>query len=130
MWYIDLGLKELYKVLYIKNLSFSFYSLPKTCLLISERRKGRERERNIDVRERHRMVASSTCPTGDKTHILGMCPNQELNLQPFGLWDNVQPTEPHWPGPHPLFLKRCYVLVLLKKKKPVHIIFSFNIYII
>ena len=36
----------------------------RTCLLISERREGREREgeRNIDVREKYRRVASCTCP--------------------------------------------------------------------
>ena len=28
----------------------------------------------------------------------GMCPDQELNQQPFGPWDNTQPTEPHESG--------------------------------
>lgn len=27
--------------------------------------------------------------TRDQTHTLGMCPDQEWNLQPFGLWDNT-----------------------------------------
>ena len=28
-------------------------------------------------------------PTGDQTHNLGMCPDTELNLQPFGPWDDA-----------------------------------------
>ena len=28
---------------------------------------------------------------------LGMCPDLELNPQPFSLWDDAL-TEPHWPG--------------------------------
>ena len=44
-----------------------FNSHPKTCLLILERGEGREREweRNIDVREKHRSVASHMCPVGE-----------------------------------------------------------------
>ena len=37
----------------------------------------RRRDRNIDVREKHRSVTSSTCP------------NQGLNPQPSGVWDNT-----------------------------------------
>ena len=34
-------------------------------------------------------------PTRDQTHNLGMCHDQELNLQPFGVQDNANaPTEP------------------------------------
>ena len=28
-------------------------------------------------------------PTGDQTHSLGMCPDQELNLQTFSVQDNT-----------------------------------------
>ena len=59
------------------------------------REKGREGERD---REKHPSVASHTCPTEDRTHNLGMGPDQELNQQLFTLWDNSQPTESHWPG--------------------------------
>ena len=33
-----------------------------------------------------------------------MCSDWESNPQPFGMWDNIQPTKPHEPGPCP-FLK-------------------------
>ena len=60
----------------------------------------RERERNIDVREKHQLAASHTSP------------NWGLNPQPrdvlltgnctydlLGYRSTLQPTEPHWPGP-------------------------------
>ena len=34
-------------------------------------------------------------PTGDQTRNLGTCPDQELNPQPFGAWDDA-PTK--YPG--------------------------------
>ena len=43
------------------------------------------------------MVASHTPPTGDLAHNLGMCPDWELNWQPFGLQGGTQSTEPHQP---------------------------------
>ena len=50
-------------------------------MLIDFRESGREgeRKRNIDVREKHRLVASSTPPTGDLAHNLGTCLDRELN---------------------------------------------------
>ena len=53
------------------------------CLLIFERE--RERERNINVRNFNR-VPSGYASTRDGTHNLGMCPDWELNPQPFGVW--------------------------------------------
>ena len=35
--------------------------------------------------------------TGNQTHKLGMCLDCQYNPWPFFLWENVQPTEPHWP---------------------------------
>ena len=65
-----------------------------------ERGEGREekRERNIDVQEKHRSVASLTPPTGNPAHNPGMCPDWESNQQPFGSQTNAQSTEPHQPG--------------------------------
>ena len=40
-------------------------------------------ERNINVREKHRLVASCTPPTRDLACNPGMCPNRESNQQPF-----------------------------------------------
>ena len=49
--------------------------------LFLERGEGREneRERNIHVREIHRLVASHTPPTGDLAHNPGRCPDWGLN---------------------------------------------------
>ena len=37
--------------------------------------------------------------TGHQTCKPGMSPDWESNQQPFGFWDDAQPTEPHWLGP-------------------------------
>lgn len=57
-------------------------------LLILEREGGSERERNIYVKENHRSVAS-------RVH-----PDQELNPQPFGEWDDAPTKWGTWPGLH------------------------------
>ena len=59
--------------------------------LFLERWEGREKERERNI---YWFPFVST-PTGDRTHNLRMCPDQESNLWPFGLWDEAQPTEPH-----------------------------------
>lgn len=43
--------------------------------------------------------------TGDQNFNPCMCPDPELNCQLFGAQDNVQPTEPPWPG-RSVFLAR------------------------
>ena len=60
-------------------------------------RKKRERQRNINVEEKHRLVASLRYPKrGSNTPQLGMCPDREQNLQPFRVLDNA-PT--NWATP-------------------------------
>ena len=59
-----------------------------------ERGKREGREKNTDVQEIHRLVASCTSPTGDLAHHLGMCPDQESNQRPFGSQTGTQSTEP------------------------------------
>ena len=44
------------------------------------------------------MVASRAPPTGDRACDPGMCPDWELNQQPFRLQAGTQSTEPHQPG--------------------------------
>ena len=46
-----------------------------------------ERDRNIDVREKHLLVASR------------LCPDQGLNPQPFGVWDDAPTNLATWPEP-------------------------------
>ena len=65
------------------------------------RERGREEEReerNIDVQEKHSLVASHTPPTRDLAHNPGMCPDWESNQRPFCLQAGTQSTEPHQPG--------------------------------
>ena len=78
-----------------------------------DRGEGKEKdmERNINVREKHRSVASCTCPTRDQTCNPGTCPDWESNLQPFTLQDNVQPPEPHWSG---AITSQCFLDRFLK----------------
>ena len=46
------------------------------------------------VTEKHLLVASRTCHKQGWTCNLGMYPDQETNLQPFGVLDDVSPTKP------------------------------------
>ena len=65
------------------------------------------RERSIDVRQKHQLAASPThTPTRDQICNLGMCQDQESNPQPFGVGMTLQPTNPHQPGHHFLFVKK------------------------
>lgn len=74
------------------------------------RERGRERERDID------WLSPMHTPTGDRTHNLGMCPEGESNLPPFGVWDDVPTNWATWPGlcmrfvkyifPYPHIIKR------------------------
>ena len=68
--------------------------------MILERGEGREKEkeRNIDVKEKHSSVASHTHPDRDQAQNPGMCPDWELNQRPFGLCDDAQPTKPPQAG--------------------------------
>ena len=60
--------------------------------------RGEGREKNIDVQEKHRLVASRTPPIGALAHNPGMCPDRELNRQPFSLQASAQSPEPHSQG--------------------------------
>ena len=46
----------------------------------------------------HQLPSALTL-TGDQTYNPGTCSEQESNWQPFALWDNTQPSEPHGSGP-------------------------------
>ena len=68
--------------------------------LFSERGEGRgkERERNINVREKHQLAASHMTPSRDLAHNPGMCTDWESNQQLFGSQAGTQSIEPHLPG--------------------------------
>ena len=55
--------------------------------------RGRKRERNINVQEKHRLFASHMPPTGDQACNTSMCPSQEWNWQPLGFQASPQSTE-------------------------------------
>ena len=75
--------------------------------------RGKERKRNIDVREKRQLASLLHTPTEDQTCHPGMCPDWESNEQPFCLRDDAQPTEPRRPRPSIsfffffFFLKGC-----------------------
>ena len=87
---------------------FSFYPHPRTFFFHCFREKGREvrdregggeRERNIDVREKHRCVAFSHAPRpGIKpaTWVCAMTRNWTCKLSVY--WTMLQPTKPHLQG--------------------------------
>ena len=60
--------------------------------------KEKRKERNINVQEKHRSVASHTSPVGDLACDPGMCPNWKSNWRPFGSQASAQSTEPYQPG--------------------------------
>lgn len=65
----------------------------KIWLLILEKEEKGERKRNIN------WLPPIHAPTGYQIHNLGMCPKQELNLPPFGVWEYyAQTKESHKPG--------------------------------
>ena len=60
------------------------------------RERGREGEREGE--EHQCVVAFCTSSIGDPAHNPGMCPDLELNRQPFGSQAGTQSAEPHQPG--------------------------------
>ena len=78
-------------------------------LLIPEREEGRERKRkgNTTVRNIDRLPPAETT-TRDQTCNPGMCPDWDSTLRPFGVWDDTQLTEPHWPGLRSVLPKNKY----------------------
>ena len=74
-------------------------------LFLLERREG-DRKRNIDVEEKHQLVASHMPPTADQVSNPHLHPDRESNWQPFGSQADAQPTEPHQPG-----LPTCFTVL-------------------
>ena len=71
---------------------------PSLCLLILNRgrKAGRERERNIDVKEKHLLVASHKCPYQElnlQPRVCALTRNWTWNLSVYG--STLQPTESH-----------------------------------
>ena len=69
-------------------INFLKYFLKDFIYLLLDGKRGREGEKH------HCVVASRTPLTGDLACNPGMCPDWELNQQPFGLQDGTQSIEP------------------------------------
>ena len=82
--YISLFLKKGYIKGYILILTQGYFLL----FTLERVEGGIERER-----EKHQLVESQT---GDQTRNLGMCPDQESNLQPFGAWEDIPTNWATW----------------------------------
>ena len=68
----------------VSNSIYFFFLKILVYLLERGERRERKRERDIeDVPDILRWVASCMPPTGDLAHDPGMCPDWELNPQPF-----------------------------------------------
>ena len=77
-------------------------------MFIDFRKRGRE-EREILMSERNiDQPLPVYTPTGDLTYSLRMCPDQELNLQPFGVWDDYR-TESPGQGTAMIMIKPLYL---------------------
>ena len=73
----------------------------------------------IDLREIERLVAScmhSSNSNGDWTRNLGMCPDQESNPQPFGVWDDAPTNLATWPGLILFFCCSCRHIFLVDQR--------------
>ena len=76
------------------------------------RERGREGARG---RERSMCGCPSCAPNWGLAHNPGMCPDWELNQQPFGLQASTQSTELHQPGRNDwLLMKRAWTMHALK----------------
>lgn len=101
---------------YLFILFFVVGNPPQRILPLIFRESGRVggRERNMDTRETHRLIASRTQPNlgwGAKpttqVHALGL----ESNLQPFGALTSTLTTEPHWAGLVTFLITQAFVLL-------------------
>ena len=76
------------------HITFFFNSHLRMCLLILERERKGERERDIN------QLPPICAPTGDRTCNLSTCPDQGYNPQPLVCGLTLQPTEPPGQGCH------------------------------
>ena len=108
---------EIYIVLFLKR----FY-----VFIFREGKGRRKRGRNIDVWETHQSVACCMPPAGDPASNPGMCPDWELNRQPFVSQAGPQSIEPHQSGlKYTYFFSRFFFLInhcILIRKEGIEIL--------
>ena len=81
--------QKLNVLIYLKIIFFRFY-------LFTFRQRGRKGE--IEGEKRQGVVTSCAPATGDLACNPGICPDWELNQQPFGSQASTQSSELHQPG--------------------------------
>ena len=88
------------KIRFNKKLSFvpSMYFFKDLIYLLLEEKGGTRRGRETLMWERNINWLPLVVPWLGLNPISGVCPDRELNRRPFTLWDNSQPTDPHWSG--------------------------------
>ena len=96
------------------NSLYTLYVVFKRFYLFIFRERGEEGEREG---KKHQCVVASHAPhTRDLAHCPGMCPDQELNQQPFGSQTSAQSIEPHQPGLSFLsFFKKRFHLFIFRE---------------
>ena len=99
LWASYLLLTYVLSLLGISDLPLSrstFLSFKDFTYLFLERGEDRGKEREKHWCARETLIGCLLhSPTGDLAQNPDMCPDWELNQWPFGLWDDMQPTEPH-----------------------------------
>ena len=103
-----------------KCLFRSFAHLKKIFYSFLDKGDGWEKERETTV-----CGCLSHAPatsTGDLVHNPGMCPDRELNQQPFGSQAGTQSTEPHQPVPFAIFLIGLFVFLEWNHVSPLYIL--------
>ena len=105
-----------------------FFSLFLRDQFLRERGRERGRERQKQWCERKALIACLPYAPQLGNHMRSqptMCPDWELNLQPFSYRTTLQPTEPHWPGLS-LYFKAMLSLPLFCLKWKMHFPFGKN----
>ena len=83
----------LFSYIFTNNGFFQFLKRFYLFIFRKRRRKGKR-----EGKKHQYVVASCIPPTEDLVHNPDMCPDGELNQQPFGLQANTHSTELHQPG--------------------------------
>ena len=96
---LSFGLTSIMEAYTMKNFLKIFF------ILESSKGREKEREQNINVREKYQLVAFRTCPNRDQIYNPSICPG--IKPETFCFADDAQPTEPHRPA-HDNILLRVY----------------------
>ena len=80
------------------SLHLTFHDFLTTVYFKRERKVWKKVRETSMCKTNSDLLPLTRAPTRDETHNPGMCPDLESNQQPFALWDDARPTEPHQSG--------------------------------